>query len=83
MTKKAKTGRSLVEYDRAKRRAACAVCSLPEAVRGQIRGASERKIRQALVVEWLREEHHIKIARQEFVAHGAAHHDTWDEEEGS
>ena len=76
-----KQGRSLIQYERAKRRAACAVCSLPEELRAQVRAASDKKIKQGVVLEWLREEHHVTLARQDFVSHGAAHHDQWSEDE--
>lgn len=75
-----KKGRSLVDYERAKRRSACAVCSLPEVLYGEVRIARGRKIPQATVLEWLREEHGIALSRAQFTAHSAAHHDQWDEE---
>ena len=81
MTATKKEGRSLGEYERAKRRAACAACSLPETIRAQIRTASDRRIKQSTVIEWLKEEHGLTISRAEFTSHGSGHHDQWDEEE--
>ena len=75
-----KRKRSLLDFERDKRRAACAVCCLPEDIRDQLRLAREKKIPQAIVLEWLRGEHAITLARQDFVVHGAAHHDQWSDE---
>ncbi len=75
-----KKRRSLLDYEKAKRRAACAVCSLPDALVSEVRGARTKKMPQATVLEWLREEHGITLTRSQFVAHSAAHHDQWDEE---
>jgi len=73
-------GRSLVDYERAKRRSACAVCSLPDPLSAEVRAARSKKIPQTTVLEWLREEHGVTLTRAQFVAHSAAHHDQWDEE---
>ena len=72
--------RSLLDFERDKRRAACPVCVLPQDIRAQLRVAKEKKIPQAIVLEWLRGEHAITLARQDFVVHGAAHHDQWEAE---
>ncbi len=76
-----KKKRSLVEFHRAKRRAACSVCSLPDAILGELKSAREKKISQDIVMEWLKAEHGITIPRQNFIAHGAAHHEVWANEE--
>lgn len=68
-------GRSLTDYIRAKRREACAVCSLPDELREQVRIASTKKITRDVVLAWLREEHGVSLSRDDFQAHQAAHHD--------
>lgn len=78
---KGKKKRSLVEFHRAQRRAACRVCSLPEDVLIELQEARRKKITHETVTEWLKAEHGISIPRQDFVAHGAAHHEQWADEE--
>jgi hypothetical protein len=73
--------KSIVDYERAQRRAACAVCSLSEEIREQVRIARKKKIPQGMVLSFLKDEYQIELKRQDFVVHSAAHHDNWDEEE--
>jgi hypothetical protein len=70
-----KTGRDLVDYVMAKRRASCKVCQLPDALRAQIAIAREKKIERRIVREWLKAEHNVEIAESEFTSHSAAHHE--------
>lgn len=71
--------RSLVEFQRDKRRAACVVCSLPSDLYEQLKLARARKISQVEAIDWLKEEEGITITRADFSTHNSAHHDTWDE----
>lgn len=79
-----KQARSLLEYAsekrKAQRRAACAVCRLPEEVRAQIRAARDRKIERTVIREWLRVEHKSEVSDLDFTSHYAGHH---DEKEGA
>ncbi len=75
-----KKGRSLLDFERAKRRAACPVCSLPDAMLNELRAARAKKIPQNTVLEWLKTERGITLSRQEFLVHGAAHHEAWLED---
>lgn len=72
---KAGAGRSLTDYVQAKRRAACAVCSLPEDIREQIKASRGRKVTRDTVLEWLRDEHGIDLTHEALTAHDSAHHD--------
>ena len=68
-------GLSLIEFVQKQRRAECAVCSLPDEVRQQMAKASDRKIKRATVLAWLREEHKIEIADAILTTHYSAKHD--------
>lgn len=72
---KAGAGRSLTDYVQAKRRAACAVCSLPDAIREQVKAARGKKVTNDTVIEWLLSEHDITLTHEAFAAHNSAHHD--------
>jgi hypothetical protein len=71
-----KAGRSLIDYTMEKKRKACAVCSLPTDIRDQLREARTRKIRLPEQIEWLAEEHGIKLTRAHFDAHYSGRHET-------
>lgn len=77
MTAKAthKQPRSLVEFVRAKKRAGCKVCALPEAIRVELTGARTKKIPRAEQIEWLATDHHITVTSAEFDAHYSGKHD--------
>lgn len=68
-------GRSLTDYVKAKRRAACAVCSLPDGIREEIRAARSRKINRDTIMDWLKEEHDITLTHDQFNSHQSGHHD--------
>ena len=68
-------GRSLMEYARDRRRDGCEVCSLPDEIRTQMMGASDKKIRRPIVLAWLRDEHNIEIGDAAMTAHVNGHHD--------
>ena len=70
-----KQPKTLLDFEKAKRMSACKICSLPDDIRQQIAGAG--RIKQAVVIEWLKSEHHIEVSRQDFTSHSSAHHDTW------
>lgn len=72
----AKGGLSLVEYVRKQRRAECAVCSLPEPIRAEIRGATSKKIPRTTVLDWLHEVHKIELTSEAMTSHYSGHHDT-------
>lgn len=69
------TGLSLMEFVKKQRRADCAVCQLPEPLRRQMLSASEKKIKRAVVLSWLKEEHGIEISNEALTSHHSAHHD--------
>jgi hypothetical protein len=71
-----KGGLSLLEYVRERRRAECSVCALPDALRDQMAKASERKIKRAVVVAWLLDEHGHTITEDDINAHVNGRHDT-------
>lgn len=69
-------GLSLVDYARKKRTADCTVCALPEAVRQQMRNASDKKIKRETVIAWLKDEHGVVMSAAELTRHGSGHHDS-------
>jgi hypothetical protein len=71
----AKETQSLADYMRAKKREACAVCQLPDDVRGQLEEAKERGILLRHQLEWLRTVIGADIARQELISHRTGGHD--------
>ena len=73
--KPAAKARSLVDFVMAKKRAACPVCALPEAIRADLVAARTRKIRRVEQIEWLAEEHGIKVKASDFDTHVSARHD--------
>lgn len=75
MSKPKSEPRSLVDFMRAKRRAACKVCQLPDDVREQLRTASDKDIKRRDVLEWLRTEVGSDITDAELTSHKAGHHD--------
>lgn len=74
-TEAGKGGLSLVDYAREKRREGCPVCALPDAIRGQMANASDKKIKRSVVLDWLREEHAVDMADQDVSTHINARHD--------
>ncbi|MCR4338333.1 MAG: hypothetical protein NUW01_00440 [Gemmatimonadaceae bacterium] len=64
---------SLEAFARAKRgaarRAACAVCALPDEVVAQVRVASDKKIDRRTIREWLEREYGIRIRDDVFTTH--------------
>ena len=66
---------SLTEFVRAKRRADCRVCKLSDEVREQLVTASDRGIKQATVLEWLRDSVGVPITRDELSTHRNGRHD--------
>lgn len=64
---------SLEAFARAKRgaarRAACAVCALPDEVAAQIKTASDKKIDRRTTREWLEREYGIRIRDDVFMTH--------------
>lgn len=67
---------SLVDYVRQQRRADCAVCSLPDEIRIQLKGASDKKISRATALAWLSEVHGIVMTSDQMTTHYSAHHDS-------
>lgn len=68
-------GLSLVEYVRERRRAECPVCRLPDAIRQQMAGASDKKIKRTVVLSWLKDEHKIDVTDSDLTTHYSAKHD--------
>lgn len=71
----AKGGLSLVAYVQQKRRESCPVCALPDGLRQQMATASDRKIKRAVVVAWLRDEHGASVSEDDINTHVNARHD--------
>ena len=69
-------GLSLLDYARKQRRRDCAVCNLPADIREQMAGASEKKIRRAVVLSWLADAHGISISTTDMTTHSSGHHDS-------
>ena len=67
---------TLVDFARKQRRAYCAVCQLPEEVRGQLRRASDRKISRVTVIAWLLEVQGISMTSDAMTTHYSGHHDS-------
>ena len=68
-------GRTLTDYIKDQRRAACAVCRLPDELRQQMAEGRARKIPRKVMLEWLTKEHDVTIADREMDEHGAGNHD--------
>lgn len=67
---------SLPAYMRAKTRAACPVCKLPDAIRAQLgRPAGRRGFSRADQIEWLREACGVQISVEELTAHLSGRHE--------
>jgi hypothetical protein len=63
---------------RDQKRKACPVCALPDVVRQQLAAASDKGIKIALQVEWLRSEHQAKVTPSDLTTHRAGRHDAED-----
>jgi len=70
-----KTKLSAVEYQMAKKRAACGVCKLSDDLKEQLAEARTRKMRVPEQLEWLSVEHGIKLTRADFDRHHSARHE--------
>ena len=68
-------GKTLLEFVRAKQRAGCKVCSLPDSVREEIRNARTKKITRRDVLEWLKTEVKSPVADAELTTHTNGHHE--------
>lgn len=71
----AKEKRSLVAFALDQKRARCKVCNLDKDVYQQIVEARTRRIKQAIIVDWLKQEHDITVTIQEFLLHYSGKHD--------
>lgn len=62
--------KSLKDFVTAQRMKDCRICSLPPEILQQIQSArSQRRVTRTMILQWLREEHHIDITAQEMDAH--------------
>lgn len=68
-------GLSLLDYVRKKKQKACVVCALPETLRQQMLNASEKKIRRATIIAWLKEMHEVEVTAPELASHVNGRHD--------
>lgn len=69
-------GISLVDYARKQRRKDCAVCALPADIREQMSNASDKKIKRATVIEWLKVAHDITVTPADMTTHTSGHHES-------
>jgi hypothetical protein len=69
------TRRSLLQFMRDKRKLTCKLCQLPETVRAELSEAREKKVPRALQLEWLVQEHGLKITGTELDIHRNGRHD--------
>lgn len=67
---------ALVDYMKAKKRAECAVCQLPDAIREQLAEASSKKIKVRDQLEWLTEVVGAEVNESDLVSHRSARHGT-------
>lgn len=74
-SKPAKPVRSLMKFARDKRKKDCPVCALPAEVRNQLKGAGAVKIQRPVQLEWLRDEHKVKISDAQLTLHYSGRHD--------
>lgn len=66
---------TLVDFARKERRRDCAVCQLPAEIRTQMLAASDRKIKRAVVMDWLKQVHGVAITDEALTVHYSGHHD--------
>jgi hypothetical protein len=66
---------TLLDFMREKKRAGCAICALPDAVRAQLLSARDKKIRRADQIEWLRSVIGAEITHRDLDSHYAGRHD--------
>lgn len=71
-----KSPTSLVDFVKAKKRAACPVCQLPEEVRAQLKEARSKKITRSVQLEWLRDEVGVEIDDLDLNSHIAGRHES-------
>lgn len=73
MSKAKKVPTTLADFAAAKRRAArraaCAVCALPDEIAQQVKTASDKKIDRQTIREWLEREYGIRIRDGVFTTH--------------
>lgn len=74
MSAKPKEPKSLVDFVKAKKRADCPVCALPEEIRAQLHAASEKKIYRADQLAWLKEECGHPISGEDLNRHYSGRH---------
>lgn len=76
MSSKAVAPPTLAEYVLAKKRAACPVCQLSDAVKTQLRESGNKKnIRRAEMIGWLRDALNIAITDGDLNAHYSGRHE--------
>lgn len=79
----ARQARSLMEFAidrrRSERRAACAVCRLPDEVRAQLRAARDKKIDTQTRLAWLESIGH-QVSDLDLKTHGSSAHDSLDQQ---
>ena len=74
MSKSQKETLSLADFMRAKRRAECPVCQLPEEVTEQLAEAGRKKISRRDQIEWLNNELGIDISSADLDKHYSGRH---------
>lgn len=67
--------KTLTDFVKGKVRAACAVCSLPDAVLAQLRAARDKGIPRRTIRAWLLEEYGKSPIESEFTTHANGHHE--------
>lgn len=67
--------RSLSDFVKAKKRADCPVCALPDDIREQLVEAGRKKIGRRDQVEWLNQEVGVDVTYDDLTSHCNARHD--------
>jgi hypothetical protein len=66
---------TLAEFIMDKKRAACAICRLPAAIRSELSDARKKRYSRAEQIEWLQTVFKIKITTQDFQTHQSGQHE--------
>lgn len=78
MTKPKPKALSLAEFAHnrkvAERKATCAICKLPEAIRAEVRTARQRKLERAVINDWLKAQGY-KVDDLDWQTHSAGLHE--------
>lgn len=71
---------SLEEFIVEKKRQECAVCQLPDEIRAQLEGASDKKIKRTVQLEWLKSLGYDEVDNHALNKHYSGRHKRVDNE---